>query len=78
MDEEVKRMSEKDMRLPVLVPNVKGLEIALKHGVREIAVFISATEGFSRANINCSVEEGIERAKNVASMALNSNVAVRG
>lgn len=78
MDEEVKRMGGKDMRLPVLVPNVKGLEIAVEHGVKEIAVFISATEGFSRANINCSVEEGIERAKNVASMALKSNVAVRG
>lgn len=78
MDEGVKRMVGKDMRLPVLVPNVKGLEIAVKHGVKEIAVFISATEGFSRANINCSVEQGIERAKNVASMALNSNVAVRG
>ncbi|KAJ5141206.1 hypothetical protein N7526_002201 [Penicillium atrosanguineum] len=77
-DEDVRRMSGKDLRLPVLVPNVKGLNIAIQHGVKEIAVFISATEGFSKANINCSVEQGIERAKNVASLALKSNIAVRG
>ncbi|KAJ6093441.1 hypothetical protein N7486_008730 [Penicillium sp. IBT 16267x] len=66
------------LRLPVLVPNIKGLNIAIQHGVREIAVFISATEGFSKANINCSVEEGIARAKEVTSLALNSNMVVRG
>ncbi|KAI9372124.1 hypothetical protein BJX61DRAFT_534214 [Aspergillus egyptiacus] len=66
------------MRLPVLVPNLKGLEIALQHGVREVAVFISASEGFSRANINCSVEEGIGRAKMVAERAREAGVAVRG
>ncbi|KAL2841709.1 hypothetical protein BJY01DRAFT_249468 [Aspergillus pseudoustus] len=63
-------------RLPVLVPNVKGLDIALAHGVREVAVFVSATEGFSRANTNCSVEEGLERAREIARRA--RGVAVRG
>lgn len=77
-DEGVKRMGRKDLRLPVLVPNVKGFDIAIQHGVKEIAVFISATEGFSKANINCSVDQGIERARNVASLALQSNIAVRG
>lgn len=77
-DEGVKRMTGKELRLPVLVPNVKGLDIAMKYGVKEIAVFISATEGFSKANIRCSVEQGIERASNVASLALKSNIAVRG
>lgn len=72
------QMSGKDMRFPVLVPNVKGLDIASKYGVREVSVFISATEGFSQANINCSVEQGIERARNIASLALKSNIAVRG
>ncbi|KAL2841500.1 hypothetical protein BJX68DRAFT_271131 [Aspergillus pseudodeflectus] len=66
------------LRLPVLVPNVKGLEIALAHGVGEVAVFVSATEGFSRANINCSVEEGLERAVEVARIARKKGVAVRG
>lgn len=66
------------LRLPVLVPNLKGLEIARSSGVKEIAVFISATEGFSRANINCTVEEGLERAKEVALQAIKSGLAVRG
>ncbi|KAF7515922.1 hypothetical protein PCG10_002705, partial [Penicillium crustosum] len=77
-DEEVRRMGGKDLRFPVLVPTVRALEIAVQYGVKEIAVFISATEGFSKANINCSVEQGIERARNVASLALKSNIAVRG
>ena len=66
------------LRLPVLVPNVKGLDIAVHHSVKEVAVFISATEGFSRANINCSVEEGIARAREVTGLARESGVAVRG
>jgi len=71
-------LSNPQLRLPVLVPNVKGLEIAINHGVREIAVFISATEGFSKANINCTVAQGIERATQVASLAARSQISVRG
>lgn len=71
-------LSSSGLRLPVLVPNVKGLESAVQHGVKEIAVFTSATEGFSKANINCTVEQGIERARQVASLALKSGVSVRG
>lgn len=66
------------IRAPVLIPNLKGLEIALQHGVREVAVFVSASEGFSRANINCSVQEGLDRAKAVAERARENNLAVRG
>ncbi|KAL2004685.1 hypothetical protein VTN00DRAFT_3213 [Thermoascus crustaceus] len=66
------------LRLPVLVPNLKGLDIAIEYGVREVAVFVSATEGFSRANINCSVREGIERARAVAEKGRRAGVAVRG
>lgn len=71
-------LDDRGLRLPVLVPNVKGLEIAQQHGVREVAVFVSATEGFSKANINCSVNVGIDRAKQVASMARASGIEVRG
>ncbi|GAB1217471.1 hypothetical protein ATERTT37_006710 [Aspergillus terreus] len=66
------------LRLPVLVPNVKGFDIAQEHGVKEVAVFISATKGFSRANINCTVEEGIARARQVAAKAIHANMTVRG
>ena len=66
------------LRLPVLVPNLKGLDLALQLGVREIAVFISASEGFSKANTNCTVDEGISRARQVAQAAISKGVAVRG
>ncbi|KAF2824420.1 aldolase [Ophiobolus disseminans] len=65
-------------RMPVLVPNVRGLELAMKHGVKEVAVFVSATEGFSKANTNCTVEEGLRRAGEVAVLAIKSGVQVRG
>lgn len=71
-------LADRRLRLPVLVPNTKGLEIAVQHGVREVAVFVSATEGFSRANINCTVEQGVERAREVIDLASKSNVDVRG
>lgn len=71
-------LNDSRLRLPILVPNFKGLEIAIQHGVKEVAVFISATEGFSKANINCTVDQGIERARQVASLALKSDIAVRG
>ncbi|KAL4878304.1 hypothetical protein BJY04DRAFT_221241 [Aspergillus karnatakaensis] len=66
------------IRCPVLVPNLRGLETALEYGVQEIAVIVSAGEGFSKANINCSVEEGLRRAVGVASVAVEKGVAVRG
>src|SRR5258708_24549046 len=42
---------------PVLVPNMQGLEAALAVGVKEIAVFTTPSEEFSKLNINCSVTE---------------------
>jgi hydroxymethylglutaryl-CoA lyase len=66
------------LRLPVLVANMKGLEVALKQNVREVAVFVSATQGFSKANINCSVQQGLDRAREVAESARKNGLAVRG
>ena len=54
-----------DGEFHVLVPNEKGYEAARAAGARVIAVFAAASEGFSRANINCSVAESIERFKPV-------------
>src|ERR1700722_2175464 len=57
-----RRLHKRDgVRYPALVPNMLGLELALASGVREIAVFVSASEGFSNANINCSRAESLER-----------------
>jgi hydroxymethylglutaryl-CoA lyase len=62
----------------VLVPNEKGYEAARAAGAKVIAVFGSASEGFSRANINCSVAESIARFKPVIARARADAVKVRG
>ena len=66
------------VRYPALVPNMLGLEIALDSGVDEIAVFVSASEGFSRANINCTRAESIERITPVIEKAKERKLRVRG
>ena len=63
---------------PVLVPNVKGLEMALAAGVQEIAVFGAASESFSQRNINCSIDESLERFAHVCDMAQSAGLRVRG
>ena len=67
-----------DGEFHVLVPNEKGYEAARAAGAKVIAVFASASEGFSRANINCSVAESIERFKPVVARAMADGVKVRG
>jgi hydroxymethylglutaryl-CoA lyase len=62
----------------VLVPNEKGYEASQAAGARVIAVFASASEGFSRANINCSVAESIARFKPVLVRARADGIRVRG
>lgn len=63
---------------PVLVPNERGLERALAAGVEAIAVFGAASETFSQRNINCSIDESLERFLPVAERALAAGVRVRG
>ncbi len=63
---------------PVLVPNEKGMEAALAAGVDEIAVFASASEPFSKKNINCSIAESLERFVPVLKMARDHQIKVRG
>jgi len=62
----------------VLVPNEKGYEASQAAGAKVIAVFASASEGFSRANINCSVAESILRFKPVLARAKADGIRVRG
>jgi isopropylmalate/homocitrate/citramalate synthase len=63
---------------PVLVPNEKGMEDALRAGVNEIAIFASASEPFSQKNINCTIDESFERFKPVLKMARVNQIKVRG
>jgi hydroxymethylglutaryl-CoA lyase len=67
-----------DGEFHLLVPNEKGYEAARANGAKVIAVFGSASEGFSRANINCSVAESIERFKPVIARARADGIKVRG
>ncbi|MGZ6793031.1 MAG: hydroxymethylglutaryl-CoA lyase [Mycobacteriales bacterium] len=66
------------VRAPVLVPNDKGLNRALDAGVREIAVFGSATESFARRNLNRTVAESLEMFRPVVDRARSAGLAVRG
>lgn len=65
-------------RLPVLVPNERGLDRALALGAREIAVFASATESFAKANLNRTVDGALEMFEPVVAKAKDAGVAVRG
>jgi hydroxymethylglutaryl-CoA lyase len=63
---------------PVLTPNLKGLEAALKVGVEEIAIFGAASEGFSKKNINCTIEESLNNFLKVVKLANENGVRARG
>jgi hydroxymethylglutaryl-CoA lyase len=65
-------------RLPVLVPNETGLDRALTAGVREVAVFGSATETFARKNLNRTVAESLEMFRPVVERARREGLRVRG
>jgi hydroxymethylglutaryl-CoA lyase len=66
------------VRYWALVPNARGLERAEAAGVRHVAVFTAATDGFSRANVNASVEESLARLRPVVRDAKAAGMTVRG
>lgn len=61
-----------------LVPNQRGLERALQAGLREIAVFLSASETHNRKNINNTIAQTLELLADVVKQALAANIRVRG
>lgn len=65
-------------RFPVLTPNLKGFEAAVAAGAREVAVFASASESFSKSNINCSIEASLTRYRDVSLAARKLSIPVRG
>ncbi len=66
------------VRYPVLTPNLKGFEAALAANADEVAVFVAASETFSKKNINCTIAESLERARPVFAAAAARDVRVRG
>ena len=65
-------------RYTALVPNLLGLERALKAGVSEVAIFAAASETFSRKNINHSIPDSLAGYREVCVRALDAGVRVRG
>ena len=66
------------VRYAALTPNDKGLARALAAGADEVAIFGAASEGFSRANINATIEDSLQRFRPVAEAALAAGLRVRG
>ncbi len=62
----------------VLTPNIRGYEAAKAARADEVAIFASASEGFSQKNINCSIAESLDRFAPVLSVAATDGVPVRG
>lgn len=67
-----------DVRYSVLTPNMQGFHAALNSRPDEVVVFGSASEAFSQKNINCSIEQSIERFASVVQAALAAGISVRG
>ena len=65
-------------RMSALVPNQRGLDRALQTGLREVAVFASATEAFAKANLNNSVAGSLEIYSGVIKSAVDAGLRVRG
>ena len=66
------------VRLPVLVPNRMGFDLARKAGAREIAIFTAASETFNQRNINASIDESFSRFAEFVPEALGAGLRVRG
>jgi hydroxymethylglutaryl-CoA lyase len=66
-----------DIKYPVLVPNEKGMQRAVTAGVKSVAIFVSASEGFNQKNLNCSVEESFKNFAPVMAIARDNNIDVR-
>jgi len=66
------------IRYAALTPNMRGYEDALGANADEIAVFASASEGFSKANINATIEESIARFESILKAARHIDLPVRG
>jgi len=66
------------VRYMALTPNLKGYEAARAARADEVAIFASASEGFSKANLNCTIAESLERFRPVAEAARADGIALRG
>jgi hydroxymethylglutaryl-CoA lyase len=66
-----------EVRYPVLVPNLRGLDDAIAAGVQEVAIFAAASDAFSRSNLGRDVEASLEMFHPVVAGALEAGLRVR-
>ena len=77
-DEVIKRIRRKPgVTYSALVPNMQGYARAQAAGIEEIGIFTAATESFTKANINCTIAESIERFRPVVEAARKDGVRIR-
>lgn len=67
-----------DVHYSALVPNMRGLENAMQAGMKEVAVFMAATQSHNRKNINKSTEQALETYRGVIQTARQQGLRVRG
>ena len=65
-------------RYAALAPNLRGYQAARAAGADEVAVFAAASEAFSRANLNCTIAESIDRFRPIMTAARDDGIRVRG
>jgi hydroxymethylglutaryl-CoA lyase len=72
----------RSLRYPVLAPNTKAIDNIISSGsseyTDEVFVFGAASEGFSKANTNCTIAESLDRAAETTQKALDNGFKVRG
>ncbi|MFA7432495.1 MAG: hydroxymethylglutaryl-CoA lyase [Gemmobacter sp.] len=66
------------VRYAALAPNLRGYEAALAARADEVAIFAAASEGFSKANINATIAESLDRFRPVAERAAADGMRLRG
>jgi len=67
-----------DVSYSALTPNMKGYDAARAARADEVAVFASASEGFSMANANCTIAEAVKRFKPIGEAAKRDGILLRG
>ncbi len=69
---------EQNIQYTALVPNLKGLQGALDANYSSVAIFTAASETFSRKNTNCSINESLDRFKEMKPTCVENNLRIRG
>jgi hydroxymethylglutaryl-CoA lyase len=69
---------EKKALWSALIPNLKGMNHALKAGIDQVAVFAAATESFSQKNLNCNIQTSLQRYQEVCKLAQQEQIPIRG